>query len=216
MKILYDSQIFRMQNFGGISRYFNELCRYNGGRFDFTVSGKWSDNVYAPSLSGMRPFPVRNYFKGKNTIVSLSDILSDRHAIAGADYDIYHPTYYFTPRYPKDKSIVITAHDFIHEIFPQYFSVRDKTRQKKRESLEKATRIIAISQKTKEDLLKLYPDIPEEKIAVVLHAIEWNFRPKGAPQNHIPKPYILFTGAKTAYKNFPAVRKGLCSCSDRK
>ena len=53
LKILFDSQIFGIQKFGGISRYFYWLCEYNGGRFSYEISGCYSENVYARNLSDM-------------------------------------------------------------------------------------------------------------------------------------------------------------------
>ena len=46
MKILYDNQIFKMQKIGGISRYFAELIKNSSNLFDFSVSVKYSDNLY--------------------------------------------------------------------------------------------------------------------------------------------------------------------------
>lgn len=66
-----------------------------------------------------------------------------------------------------DKPFVLTLHDMIHDLFPQYFT-RDKyTVSRKKLLLEKQTRVIAVSENTKRDILKFYPHIDADKIDVV-------------------------------------------------
>lgn len=207
MKILYDSQAFLIQKFGGISGYIYKLCEYGKEAFDFFVSGIYSENIYAPLLSGMKPFPIKKSFKGRGRLMKVFNELSDIKAIKDMDYDIYHPTYYCVPRFPKEKPLVITAHDFIHEIFLDNFDLRDNTVACKKTSLEKADRIIAISKRTKEDLLKFYPKVSEDRIDVVHHAIEWKKREKQPLKKPFSKPYILFTGQRAKYKNFNVFAK---------
>lgn len=206
MKILYDSQIFWIQKFGGISRYFDELCKHGKTKFDYAVSGKYSENVYAQDISKMQPFPIKKNFKGKGRLISFANNCSDKKAIKNCDFDIYHPTYYYVPEYPKNKPVIITTYDFIHEFFPENFSSDRITVPAKNKSLHNATRIIAISQNTKDDLLRLYPDIDGNKIDVVHLAIEWQPREKKI-QNRFEKPYVLFTGQRGGYKNFVAFAK---------
>lgn len=208
MKILYDSQIFWLQKFGGISRYFDELCKHGKAKFDYIVAGKYSENVYAPDISKMQPFPIKKNFKGKGRLIRFANNCSDKKAIRKDDYDIYHSTYYYVTEYPKNKPTIITAYDFIHELFPKNFPTDRFTVPAKNKSLHNATRIISISQNTKDDLLRLYPDIDESKIDVVHLAIEWKPREKNA-QNRFEKPYILFTGQRGGYKNFVTFTKAI-------
>ena len=204
MKILYDSQCFDMQKFGGVSRYFYKLAKYNGGLFDYEISCKFGDNIYLPEISSIPPFPIKKSFKGKTRAVGAINKFFDARAVEKGRYDVFHSTYYSVPKYPKEKPVVITVHDFIHEIFPQDFSARDNTAALKKDCLKKASRIIAISENTKKDLLKFYPFVDEARIDVVLHAIEWFPREKRALEKPFAKPYILFTGQRKGYKNFAA------------
>ena len=201
MKILYDSQIFEMQKFGGISRYFYKLTKFNQNLWDYSVSGKYIDNVYVSEIAGIKPFPVSRNFRGKGRIIRFCNQKSNVRAIKSEKYDVFHPTYYNPLALPRNKPVVITAHDFIHEIFPTFFSPNNKTSEQKGRVFSKASKIIAISQTTKNDLLKFFPEVPEDKIDVVYHAIEWEF----CTEKHQPpfeKPYILFTGTRGIYKNF--------------
>lgn len=207
MKILYDSQCFDMQKFGGVSRYFYKLAKYNGGLFDYEISGKFGDNIYLPEISEKKPFPLTVNFKGKGRLIRKVNEFFDERAINKMDYDLFHSTYYSLPKYKKEKPLVITVHDFIHEIFPSDFSARDNTASLKKNAMEKASRIIAISECTKNDLLRFYPEINPDKIDVVLHAIEWFPRERKRLNKEFPKPYILFTGQRGGYKNFKSFVK---------
>lgn len=209
MKILYDSQAFSMQSFGGVSRYFNKLCLYNGGAFETSVSGLFSENIYAQKLSGLKPFPIKNKFKGKSRLVGALNSLADKAAVRRAAYDVYHPSYYFVPAVPKNKPLVLTVHDFIHEIAPDSFPPSDKTSLAKARAIKSASRIIAISENTKKDLLNFFPFVDESRVDVVLHAIEWEKRRKQSLPFAMEKPYVLFTGGRRGYKNFIPFAKSL-------
>lgn len=96
----------------------------------------------------------------------------------------------------------MTAHDFIHEKYSDYFNPSDKTKKMKSLALNQADRIIAISNNTRNDLLHYYPEVDGSKVEVVYHAIEWTVRDKKQLHLDLKKPYILFTGGRAGYKNF--------------
>lgn len=203
MKVLYDYQIFHLQSFGGISRYFYKLMEYNRGLWAYEVAGKYADSIYIKYLQGFKKSIAPFRFKGKGRAENILNGIRLNSKLAKKEFDVYHPTYYFLGKdLPKSKPIVVTAHDFIHELYPEYFFGNDKTVAYKKKALESAVKIIAISKTTKNDLLRLYPNILEEKIDVVYHAIEWEVREKKSPAVPIKKPYVLFTGQRQGYKNF--------------
>ena len=202
MKILYDSQCFDMQKFGGISRYFYKLAKYGNGLYDCSVCGKYCDNVYVSEISEIKPFPVKRNFRGKGRIVNFSKKHANIKAIKGEKYDVFHTTYYNPLALPKNKPVVITAHDFIHELFPSFFPENDKTTACKRAIFSRADRIIAISETTKKDLLTFFPETDPSKIDVAYHAIEWDIC-KEKKARPVEKPYIIYTGTRNIYKNFP-------------
>lgn len=209
MKILYDTQTFDLQRFGGISRYFYKLTKNSGNSFDYEIAGKYSENIYIEEISKIRKFPIKNEFKGKGRI---EKYFNDRYlykAIQREDFDIYHPTYYFIKRYPEKRPTIITAHDFIHELFPEYYINRPDIIEAKKDALHKANRIIAISESTKKDLLNIYSDINENKIDVVYHAVEWEIGGSHSMKMQINRPYILFTGQRQTYKNFTLFAKAI-------
>ena len=203
MRVLYDYQIFRMQKFGGISRYFYNLCKYNKGLWKYTIQANYLNNVYLDEISDSQKCLIDRYFPGKGLFIDGYNKIDLLINLLKTNYDIYHPTYYYFDKISTYKPIVLTVHDFIHELF--YDSFPKNQRQLvniKKHSIHKADRIIAISQATKKDLLKFYPDISEDKIDVVYHAIEWLPNERHILSRAISKPYILFTGQRWAYKNF--------------
>ncbi|PJZ58173.1 glycosyltransferase family 4 protein [Leptospira barantonii] len=228
MKILYDHQIFTLQRFGGISRYFYEIMR--GLKKNFAVDVKhsvlYSSNEY---LQDRDLFPLeKEYsyqdwypsirFRGMYRVFRLlqwfglipypkremARLISKE--IANEDFDIFHPTYY-SPYFLKDlsnrkKPYVLTVHDMIHEKFPDYFSDAREVIENKKTAIENADSIVAISLNTKSDLLKYY-NIPESKIKVIYHGTSFasdSLSEKTSESNK--KDYILFTGNRSYYKNF--------------
>lgn len=191
MNILYDHQVFFAQKFGGISRYFCELMKHSKGLFDYSVGGIFSENFYANELGFHKPFPVKAQFKGKRRLQTWLNRRDSIKKIKRAD--VIHPTYYDSYFVGKtNKPIVLTVYDMIHELFPIIGSLNKKS------LLEHSAQIIAISQNTKKDILKFYPQMPEEKISVVYLGTSWDVLEKVVERQN----YILFTGQRHFYKNF--------------
>lgn len=211
MKIFYDYQAFYMQKFGGISRYFYELIKNSQGLYDYSFPRSFSDNIYMNELQGKRTFPIKADFKGKTRIINCLNQAESKKIIRKGEFEIFHPTYYgnYFLNSLNGKKFVLTIHDMIHEIFPENFSKKDRTRELKKELAFKAERIIAISESTKNDIIKFYPDLHPEKIDVVYHGnpFENTVLPFAASEKK--EPYILFTGQRAGYKNFTLFVKAI-------
>ncbi|MDH4330704.1 MAG: glycosyltransferase family 4 protein [Candidatus Moranbacteria bacterium] len=69
---------------------------------------------------------------------------------------------------------VVTIHDLAFKIFPEYFPKKDlkKLNFLAGLSIRNSHKIIAISEATKKDILKFYPEISEEKIKVIHHGFD--------------------------------------------
>jgi len=96
----------------------------------------------------------------------------------------------------------------IHEKFSDMFSPTDKTTEQKRLLVEKATKIIAISQSTKKDLIELF-GTDESKIEVVYLGNSMFPKENISIGYDIPKKYLLFVGGRGAYKNFERFIKSI-------
>lgn len=199
MKIQYDHQIFTMQKFGGISRYYYELIKNSDNLYEPELSGIFSNNVYIETLGMYKSFPIKRYFRGRDRVIAFLNKRDSLQKLKN-NKEIFHPTYYSDYYFGKTIhcKTVLTVYDMIHEKFPDYFSPNDGTSVLKRRAIEGADIIIAISESTKKDILEIYPDIPSEKIKVV-------YLGNSLEELHITKrakDYILFTGQRKGYKNF--------------
>lgn len=204
MKVLYDYQILILQKYGGISRYYydliSEIRRQELAAVDIKVV--LSQNRYFEPFFNRKA--VENLNLPKAVFAHVLNRIYTR--ICVQKYDIVHPTYYH-PYITKchKKKMVITVYDMIHELFPKDVGARDpKTIKRKKEMLYKSDHIIAISESTKKDILKIYPDIPEEKISVIYIGCNFSVDDKKLRDVKVdlPAQYILFVGGREGYKNF--------------
>ena len=218
MKIFYDHQIFSYQTYGGISRYFFELMNQFRQLEDpeFQLALKYSDNVYLKGLGGSPFEQLPSAFKPGSKLRFLATYLLNKRLSSGSlrlgDFDVFHPTFfddYFLPGL-RGKPFVLTLMDMTPELFPELFPrtslynrlVTSRWIEGKRILAEEATRIVAISETTKNDAVRLY-GIDAEKIDVIYLAssIEAGTdTDRCAPTS--PLPFLLFVGSRFGYKNF--------------
>ena len=209
MKVLYDHQAFTYQQFGGVSNYYVELFK-NASNFEAILALQYTNNVYFKENKKYKKsffkFPInsinkilnRQLFKKINKCNSIKTLLQ-------VDYEIFHPTYYdsYFLKYLHKKPYIITVYDMIDELFYPETNDSDSFKLMKKRVVQNANKIIAISNKTKEDIIKLYK-IPENKIEVIYLAssLQKNNSNESSFKNFIPPKYILFIGNRTGYKNF--------------
>jgi glycosyltransferase involved in cell wall biosynthesis len=89
---------------------------------------------------------------------------------------------------------VLTIHDLSFERDPRLMGLRDRFffRTMVPRSVRRADRVIAVSERTRRDLLEHYR-LDEAKVAVVPNGIDEGFAPDGPPADG--SPYLLFVGA---------------------
>ncbi|MEK7598582.1 MAG: glycosyltransferase family 1 protein [Patescibacteria group bacterium] len=112
----------------------------------------------------------------------------------------------------RDLRVTITSHDLAYKYFPEHFPKKDLLRlnflggRAKRQ----ADKIIAVSESTKKDILKFYPEISESKIKVIYHGFdsalfsqERNIEKEEEIKKRlkINAEYILYSGAIQPRKN---------------
>ncbi|WP_443936968.1 glycosyltransferase family 4 protein [Pedobacter sp. MW01-1-1] len=203
MKVLFDHQIFSLQRFGGISRYFANIFYglKQSSKEQSSISVLYSQNHYIKDNPGFFGEAIgKLLFKTQKKIYKWNKKFS-KYKIRKNNFDVFHPTYYepYFLKYLK-KPFVITVHDMIHERFPHYYSADDVLASHKKICIENADHIIAISHATKNDILE-YFDIPENKITVIHHG----FQPFAARKQDVvivEEQYLLFVGERGLYKNF--------------
>jgi glycosyltransferase involved in cell wall biosynthesis len=215
VRILYDSQIFWRQKYGGISRYFAEIAerisRYADS--EVTVFAPVHRNAYlrgacAPLVTGYAmdlPAPLFRYRGLLNEGLSWAAFRLRRP-------DIIHETYYSSRRVaPTSALVVLTVYDMIHELRPGDFRPDDATAAAKRRAVHRADHIICISRSTRDDLLRLC-NVNPDKVSVIHlgHSLRTIVPPitdfDSVTHAQCPRrtPYILFVGDRHGYKNFTA------------
>lgn len=204
MRVLYDHQIFSVQKYGGISRYFYEISRGIKAS-DVDVSVIFSNNIYISrdeEYAHCR-LPDGIDFLGKSKIISFINSLFSSYRIKKGSWDVFHPTYYdrYFIKYLDGRPFVLTVYDMIHEKYPEYFSKRDKTSINKKILCDKASKIIAISESTKKDIIDIFK-IDESKIEVIHLASSLKVSARQQRAVDLPDKYILFVGVRSGYKNF--------------
>lgn len=201
IKILFDYQAFN-QRIGGVSRYYIELMKNFSDQVDTSLSLIFSDNIYLPEVGTKyySVFPQTNT-SVKRKVYKTVNMLSSLYSIKYNKYDILHPTF-LNPYFVEytHKPVVVTIHDLNHDKFPNMLPKSSNVIEKERKIVKRADAIIAISEETKNDLVR-YHDVPEEKITVVYHGIEQT--PINCNQIPIMRyPYLLYVGGRYGYKNF--------------
>lgn len=205
LNILFDHQTFSMQYYGGISRYFaniqHTIEQQSDVRSDISILR--SNNHYIKDF----PAPLNNAF-GKILLTKQKrcfkwNKIYSAYRLKKNDYDILHPTYYhpYFLKYTK-KPYVITVHDMIHELYPEFFEPGDEFVRYKRLCVENAAHIIAISSSTKEDLKNIL-GIEDSRISVIHHG----YTPELSVSANVQSPvqssdYLLYVGDRRGYKNF--------------
>ena len=155
IKVLFDHQTFSLQRYGGISRYFANVYHTIQKQNDIQakISALYTNNYYLKDFNGL----LSNNAVGKLIFKErvrgyLWNRAYSKRVIDKNDFDIFHPTYYHTYFLERlKKPFVLTVHDMIHEIMPEYFPNDDNSSSEKRQCIEKASHIIAISENTKRD-----------------------------------------------------------------
>jgi glycosyltransferase involved in cell wall biosynthesis len=217
MRILYDFQVFQIQEYGGISRYVAEIATriaafegvkvtvFRGlhrSRADWSTKNEALSGNYGiwvgSCVAGWKPTSLVNY-----ALFSLFQTTRKR-------FDILHLTYY--PREiinRKGAKLVVSLYDMIPETFPALY-LGDPIIERRKLAFQAADIILSISEASKKDLLRIYPVDPAKVKVVHLagsllsgrDSVERTSGLSGLPR---PRPSILYVGGRAAYKNFAAV-----------
>lgn len=128
-----------------------------------------------------------------------------------AKVGLFHEPHYTLPAGLRGRSVV-TIHDLIHLKMPQYFSVLQRRYASAmiRHAVKHAGAVIAVSHKTREDILDTF-NVAEEMVSVVHHGVRPTFRrleDRGAVEQFrksrgLEHPYVLYVGNVKPHKNIP-------------
>ncbi len=203
MHVLYDHHAFCLQRYGGISRYYCELAAHLAVEPGVEVSVAAAVHRNA-MLARTSVHVTGRYLPLPQVFYAPMFLANTLHAAWRAPpARIVHETYYQTlATPPRTARRVTTVHDMIHEIMPSLFPRTDTTSWRKRRSVARADHVICVSHSTRRDLIERF-GVPEDRITVVHHG--WSLpAPDLAAVTALalPRPFLLFVGARGGYKNF--------------
>ncbi|MBD5242447.1 MAG: glycosyltransferase family 4 protein [Barnesiella sp.] len=194
--LLLDNIIFSLQRAGGISVVWANLINnitQHGIDFKCIEYGA-SKNIYQDKLnisddriinSSNKALDFRRYFSPTIKINSPT---------------IFHSSYYRTINSPLVKNIT-TVHDFTYE----YFNHGPRAwihKWQKFNAIRNSERIVCVSNHTKSDLLKFFPEVSSDKISVIYNGVSNSYKKLSSPPYSEYSDCLLFIGAREGYKNF--------------
>jgi glycosyltransferase involved in cell wall biosynthesis len=115
--------------------------------------------------------------------------------------DVFLALAHYLPRVCFCKSVVV-IHDLSYFYYPESFLSKDLYQLKNwtAYSVKKASRIIAVSNNTKEDIIKNY-NIKEEKIRVIHNGFDQKTSINSTNEQAQKKPYFIYIGTIQPRKN---------------
>ena len=226
MRILYDHQVFSLQDTGGGARYYYGLLRYLAGL----------PNIQTELLLGINNsmYPLRELAAAGTDVkawsaslrpgiwrYALNEILSNCVAPFCGMADVYHPTSYRCMPLVRARRIVITHHDCAYERFPELFPSAARVLPAKKRLFAQADAISCVSESSRKDLLQFYA-VDAAKTRVIHHGITPLPRCPAIArklQRELRREYLLYVGSRPSYKNFTGLLRafresGLCQVLD--
>jgi glycosyltransferase involved in cell wall biosynthesis len=215
--VVVDGVVYGRQRFGGINAIYNEILPRMAQQPGVNVELLVPRRCRAEHLPGGAVRHRRREFVGRQTgwswkldawVVSKAAGLVNG-ALQCAQLKLGEPcvfqsTYFTWPSCNVPQ--VATAHDMNHELLPQYYQWDGGQwlRRQYREYIRRATRVIAVSHCTKQDVVDIYGVDPAQIDVVHLAVNHQAFYPS-APEEAARerrRPYLLFVGMRHSYKNF--------------
>lgn len=214
MKVFFDSQIFDLQKYGGVSLYFSKIIQQFILNPNFGIQPiiefKRSANQHllhvVPELSKASSSKI-SIHQSKFINLSNGEFTND-------NFDLIHFTYYLPSKRLFSKSIpkVSTIHDFIPETLYSNFSFKKRMHYFKKTYLKKSDGIIYVSNHTANSREVIYPSLKINSSAIIYHGID-NPPHDLFDNQKINKPFFLYIGNRSAYKNFAFLLKSFSKLS---
>lgn len=213
MRVALDEQIFAIQAYGGISRLF-----YQKAKAFLNEQGLGVD------LEPLRAAIVNEYVLGDQNLAAQLQV-----SRSGGPYrslysyftrkrsqtsvDVVHNTFYLPRGLSEHRTSrrVVTIYDMIPELLPATRRRLDFLTQKHL-YVRNADHIICISESTRKDLLRIYPDI-QVPISIAYPGVSDAFHPNIPRQENFPEHYILHVGNRGGYKDAATLLRAFTSIS---
>ena len=206
MKIAIDARKWRDY---GIGTYVRNLVRHLARIDHETTYFLFCDDADEATLRDLAEnfVPVVERSAG----YSLQEHFSIPRQLQRLGADLLHSPHYVLPLLCR-KASVTTIHDCIHLLFPQYLPNRMALRYAKfmmGHAVRKSAAILTVSEASRRDILRFYPDADPDRIQVVPNAIDDAIleepgeeeRERVTERYQIRGRYILYAGNIKPHKN---------------
>lgn len=208
MRIAIDHQVTSLQDAGGMSRYHYELARHLRGMYGVSIDlllGGHSSVLPFRNLqgSGVDVASWKSHLPPGYPRYAMNALWTAAIAPLRGRYDVYHATYQRWEPAIRHRALVATHHDATQERFPHLFRNADAIRARKARLYARADLVICVSESARRDLEELY-GVPCERTRVIYHGIE-PVPEAAAFEGGDARPYLLYVGSRSAYKNFAAL-----------
>ncbi len=224
MKIGFDAKraFLNRTGLGNYSRWLiNALVKYQPGNEYLLYTPKVKPGMYTPNQPAQVKTPRLKFLTSR---WRSSGIV---HDLKRDGLQLYHGLSHELPFGIERTGIhsVVTVHDLIFMRFPQYFSWVNRYiyKTKLTYACKVADKIIAISQKTKDDLVELL-NVDPAKIGVIYQSCDASFKSEQSAEQkqtvkqkyNLPDQYLLNVGTIEPRKNLLLLVKALGQVADVK
>jgi glycosyltransferase involved in cell wall biosynthesis len=212
--IVFSYDVFSVQKFGGVSRCFIEMLknlvltrddwsvwagRHRNALLRESANQDWcKTHIFAAQKTSQLGRLGGNLF---NEIPFVQYVKSENAKIV---HRTYHPPLDLLPSKIK---VVETLHDMMDEMWVDNRSRTQIFRTAiKKKSLHRADAIICVSETTQNALRQFWPDLAQKSIVIKHGANKLSDAPIKVMR---AKPYFLFVGDRSRYKNFFVILRAL-------
>jgi glycosyltransferase involved in cell wall biosynthesis len=216
IRVLYDEQIFLLQKYGGISRYFVELIKQFEENPDLgidpVINVKWARNQYL-----MQRYQQIIPSKSRSSLQIVGSLIPYlfRNRTATESADLVHLTFYlpgFFQRFPNLPKVT-TLFDmipenraFIKHFWNPHFS--------KKGYLRKSQAVVSISDTSTAEMRNNYSfNFPVTRTYL---GVSEEFRQGLGKPSWAPPSYLIFVGNRSGYKNWVTAAKAFALVAKNK
>jgi glycosyltransferase involved in cell wall biosynthesis len=215
VRVALDEQIFAIQAYGGISRLFYEKASafVRDPGLDVELDPLDAPVVNEYLLSDAELSTRLRVTRAAGPYRALAHYFARRRRRSPAD--VVHNTFYL-PRglseHPSSRRVV-TVYDMIPELLPKTRRRMDFLTEKHR-FVQQAQQIVCISESTRRDLFRVYPDI-HAPVTIAYPGVGPAFRPDAPREDGFPEPYLLHVGNRSSYKDGATLIRAFATISSR-
>jgi glycosyltransferase involved in cell wall biosynthesis len=214
MKVLVDGVVFEHTHQKGIRRYLHEVLSRTKEDFSIILHKPWVgpvpenwDLIQPLGASPESQWDILQRFRYRENAKKWREKIRS--------FNVFHSTWFRLAPIPGIPTVV-TIYDMVTEAMPTlYWGDAAGDFSAKAAAIKAADAIITISETTKQDLLKLFPDIRVEVHAIPLGADHFEISSRNPLQNNFSQGmnnegYALFVGDRVGYKNFHSLLEAMC------